>query len=60
MAWLSAILTAFKMFFWVIDTFKKTPAEKRRASMNDLDTAIKKATVDGDLTHMSKWLGGKV
>jgi hypothetical protein len=55
---LSIIAAISKFSSLLIDKYKKTPSEKRRESLSQLDAALENA-YKKDLTDLSKWLGSK-
>lgn len=55
---LSILASIFKFASFLIDKYKKTPSEKRRESLAQLDAALENA-YKKDLTDLSKWLGGR-
>jgi hypothetical protein len=58
--WLALIVTVLKFTLTLMDKLKATPAEKRRASLGDLDRALDKAKDTKDLRDLSMWLGRRL
>jgi len=58
--WLALISTVLKFSMILIEKMVKTPAEKRRASLDSLDRAMQTAKDKKDLRDLSEWLGGKL
>lgn len=61
---LGAILESLPMLLKLISLFvdlvSKTPQEKRRDSLADLDNALTLARDKNDLTELSKWFGKRL
>lgn len=55
---LAILASVLKFASFLIDKYKKTPSEKRRESLAQLDVAIE-AAHKKDLTDLSKWLGNR-
>lgn len=58
--WLALISTVLKFAMILVEKMTKTPSEKRRASLDNLDRAITKARERRDLSDLSEWLGGRL
>jgi hypothetical protein len=56
---LAILGTVLKFAGFLIDKYKKTPSEKRRDSLSELDKAIEEAHKK-DLRDLSKWIGGRL
>jgi hypothetical protein len=56
---LAILASVLKFASFLIDKYKKTPAESRRESLALLDRAIENAHKK-DLTDLSKWMGGRL
>lgn len=57
---LGAIPTLLKIIMMVIEAMKKSPKEKRRQVLAELDSAFKKAKETKDVRDLSKWLGKRL
>jgi len=57
--WISLVVMALKFFLVLMDKMSKTPSEKRRQALAELDIAMAKADDKKDLSNLSKWLGSK-
>lgn len=60
MGWVELIGQAIKLVLTLFSVFKKSPSEKRRKSLADLDKAISKAREKNDLRELSKWFGRRL
>jgi hypothetical protein len=61
LALIEALPQLLKLVGFIIDSVKKTPAEKRREALAQLDAAITKAYgPEPDLTDLSKWFGKRL
>lgn len=59
-AFLAALPLLLKLVLLVMDLVNKTPQEKRREALSDLDSAITKATDKNDLAELTKWFSQRL
>ena len=58
--WASILLTSLKVALLILEKQKSKPVEERRASLAELDDAVRKAKEKKDASDLSKWFGGRI
>lgn len=60
LAILGAIPTLLKLIMMIVEGLRKTPGEKRRESLAELDKALKLAKDKNNLKELSTWFGKRL